>query len=143
MRKLSWLFFAIVAAMSLALLSQHSIWSIRVLYPFWWVPLVAASIGSSLVLAASIAPSIGSGARISSVTLSGAYIMCGLAVGIVGLSGSLGLASPGWTDLLPQTMLPLAAWAYYHSSDSPEIEGGEAPKQHEEVGMSTKVNAKP
>jgi len=84
-------------------------------FSFWRVLPLSVSIASILVLIANVALDRARTFTIPSRVLTGAYLACGPSLAALGLSTSVGMASPVWLELSSPVLLPLAAWAYYHS----------------------------
>ena len=97
----------------------------------WILPLSVLT-ASICVLIANAERGHGQTARIPMRFLSGAYLTCGPSLALLDLSNSFGIPSPVWVELITPVLLPVAAWAYYQSLESPEESGIDLPKGPED-----------
>ena len=74
--------------------------------------------------------------------LSGAYLMTGPSLALLGISISIGMAAPIWVTFVIPTMLPMSAWAYYKSLgplEDNEMRTTDEPDQVEDEIWSTEI----
>lgn len=104
-----------------------------------WVLLLSSTIVSISLLVSGLLLGRKVPVCASEGLLTGAYLMVGPSLALMGLSTSLGITAPPWLDYVTPAMLPASAWAYYRSLAPSEDDEAEEDQQQRDKNVGASV----